>query len=758
MSTIISARVEDQALLLLSVPKIASGGANECRVEVLFDDTWMGYQKLAVFYRNKNKAYHVIMKDDTCIIPHEVLAEAGRVYVGILGISGSITRTTEVVALAVSQGAITGVQAPSPDVYKQVLIECDRLARKLEAETARLDNLLGSVTEGSTTLDAEIIDARMDDDGHAYPNLGAAMRAHSDKTLLTLGRFVELNKLNPDSVADGYIAPNGVFHASADYMYTDYIPLEKGETVHLYNKNMSVMEMRFVAACDADKQALPALSGGPFTGFTQSDNIAYIRVSILKTHGEPETLMIGGPNRSTFTPYHRDDVNTSDDSGMLRNLFNSDDAVLAHYCNYTNGVVTPEPAYNTSAIIPVTPGKTYSLFKRSMEKIMVRMWCFYDEKGNFLSGGVQDTFITIPDGVHLMRFCTQVENGLDLMFTETDCGRFLEAGDVCLRDKAVPQPLYRKGGYYYANMGDITNDVVLFPGESFPWYTRKNTAISALVKFDSFLDMTFGRGRITDYGTWVDIRQNSIDLYTHTNSATPEQTFTGVPIEDYLYVRMETDDESQLTITVASKSATVSHTIDASSLFMGFPFVGTKGTLKNVEVRGGCSDLTRPVWLLGDSYLGLTEDRLMHHVRELGCKNYAHIAIGGLKSTNGYAELLRCLNYNKPSVLVWYLGMNDAASTFGEYLEKVKRLCETFDIELIINRVPTVPNINKEEHSATVIASGLRYIDSYAAVGSNASGEWASGYLSGDNVHPNAAGSRVLAARIIMDVPELMSY
>lgn len=172
MSTIISARVEDQALLLLSVPKIASGGANECRVEVLFDDTWKSYGKTAIFYKNKNKVYHVVMTDDTCIIPHEVLAEAGRVYFGILGVSGSTTRTTEVVALAVSQGAITGVQAlePLPDVYAQVLSAYGMLS-------ARVNNLT-TLSEGSTTGDAELIDARVSDVGHAHDNVGGLLRTN----------------------------------------------------------------------------------------------------------------------------------------------------------------------------------------------------------------------------------------------------------------------------------------------------------------------------------------------------------------------------------------------------------------------------------------------------------------------------------------------------------------------------------------------------------------------------------------------------
>lgn len=47
----------------------------------------------------------------------------------------------------------------------------------------RLDTLIGNVAQGSTTMDAEIIDARMDVEGNIHANLGTAIRALFEKTL-----------------------------------------------------------------------------------------------------------------------------------------------------------------------------------------------------------------------------------------------------------------------------------------------------------------------------------------------------------------------------------------------------------------------------------------------------------------------------------------------------------------------------------------------------------------------------------------------
>lgn len=68
---------------------------------------------------------------------------------------------------------------------------------------SRLNNLLGEVKTGSTTMDAEIIDARLGADGKSYANLGEAIRA------ATSGHYRELTTsgldLNGVVEADTYV-------------------------------------------------------------------------------------------------------------------------------------------------------------------------------------------------------------------------------------------------------------------------------------------------------------------------------------------------------------------------------------------------------------------------------------------------------------------------------------------------------------------------------------------------------------------------
>lgn len=189
MYSTITAKVVDQTLTITNVPKLASGGENEIRVEASFDSYWSGLGKTAIFYRKENQVYKVLMVNDVCVIPREVMATAGTLYFGIIGANGSSVRTTEVVALKVEQGAITGgVTEPLPDVYKQVLAAYASAEAEIATERARLDNLIAN---GGTSDDAELVDVRLDVDGETHDTAGASVRQQMNDMRLWSARQVE---------------------------------------------------------------------------------------------------------------------------------------------------------------------------------------------------------------------------------------------------------------------------------------------------------------------------------------------------------------------------------------------------------------------------------------------------------------------------------------------------------------------------------------------------------------------------------------
>lgn len=114
----------DQRLILTSGPVIASGGRNEDAVEFNFSPLWDGFDKTATFYRSREKAYHVPITDNQCVIPHEVLADEGQICFGVFGVKGDVTRTTEIMKYRVLEGALTtdtNPSDPTPDIYSELV-------------------------------------------------------------------------------------------------------------------------------------------------------------------------------------------------------------------------------------------------------------------------------------------------------------------------------------------------------------------------------------------------------------------------------------------------------------------------------------------------------------------------------------------------------------------------------------------------------------------------------------------------------------
>jgi hypothetical protein len=125
MHTSIHVKCTNQVLSYIETPFIASGDVNEDKIEFEFCPLWDGFTKTAVFYRNEAEVYHVLLeKDDTCLIPHEVLANPGVMYFGVFGNRDDRTKTSEIIQYTIKRGAITEatkVSDPTPTIYEQLL-------------------------------------------------------------------------------------------------------------------------------------------------------------------------------------------------------------------------------------------------------------------------------------------------------------------------------------------------------------------------------------------------------------------------------------------------------------------------------------------------------------------------------------------------------------------------------------------------------------------------------------------------------------
>lgn len=189
-------------------------------------------------------------------------------------------------------------------------------------------------------------------------------------------------------------------------------------------------------------------------------------------------------------------------------------------------------------------------------------------------------------------------------------------------------------------------------------------------------------------------------------------------------------------------------------------------TFSDASLSVNYSAAKRGIWYFGDSYAKFgTDTRVPYYMIEYGYdKNVLFNAVSGGTSTGTIAALSTLVTYGSPSIAVFATGMNDGSDTGSttpatNWMNRVQQfisMCESNNIEPVLCTVPTVPTVNHEAKNAWVRSSGYRYIDYASAVGANASGQWYTGMLSSNNVHPSTLGGNALFTQLITDLPEVM--
>ena len=117
----------DQLLSASSSPTIASGDVNSVITHIDFSEEWEGYGSSAVFFVDgKSEIYEIPLVEGDCVVPHEVLADAGTLFIGARGVNADKeqTKTSTLVKYKIKDGAPTGNGAtvpPTADVYQQLL-------------------------------------------------------------------------------------------------------------------------------------------------------------------------------------------------------------------------------------------------------------------------------------------------------------------------------------------------------------------------------------------------------------------------------------------------------------------------------------------------------------------------------------------------------------------------------------------------------------------------------------------------------------
>lgn len=212
--TIIQAKAQDQVLLATTLPKVACNNKKSVRLVVAFSAEWNNYPaKQAIFTTSNDPTpYPVDLSSiDGCTVPHEVLADAGRLFIWIRGVNASgEEKTTTAISYKILPGTPSLVVSdPSPSVYHQLL-----------AKSAELQSRMSGLEAAGTVEGSEVIGVRTGIDGTVYPTAGDAVRGQVEKAYHSITpqtAFVVIDKVN---IADRPYASENVESG----VYTIYLP------------------------------------------------------------------------------------------------------------------------------------------------------------------------------------------------------------------------------------------------------------------------------------------------------------------------------------------------------------------------------------------------------------------------------------------------------------------------------------------------------------------------------------------------------
>ncbi|MBQ6706796.1 MAG: hypothetical protein IJN07_04760 [Clostridia bacterium] len=129
-------RVEDQHIHAPHY-RVVGDSRNYLVARFSFGENWRGLTKTAVFQGADRKAYHVVLENDRCVIPAEVLRPT-RFTVSVFG--GDRLTTDRATVAVDGSGMVAGISppTPTPDVYNQLLsqVETERQLAQAASITA----------------------------------------------------------------------------------------------------------------------------------------------------------------------------------------------------------------------------------------------------------------------------------------------------------------------------------------------------------------------------------------------------------------------------------------------------------------------------------------------------------------------------------------------------------------------------------------------------------------------------------------------
>lgn len=620
----------------------------------------------------------------------------------------------------------------------------------------------------------------------------------SAEAVETEGVLVTENILSPSMLMTGtkYIRrTDGVTLQNGGYGYTDFIPLPP-EGLVINNPFLTVGSYGTrIIYYNANKEYLGFYGSG--NAAVPGPNRAYVRFNLgdpsLFAPGETYAVYKGRRIPATFQPYQapRRKIDGGDilpasipaeQLGIMEegNLIKS----VASGYSYVNdtGQYQAQTAYDSTYIIPVVPGKTYS-FNRQAYRVNL-----------LLSSGLLSRAVT-----NVSQFTAgDNETMVIVTFSAISSHQYMMVESNVIPD-AYEAPALKIKKQYIPEMevpdGSITQNKlapsVSLPSTPSPFnaFTVADTlpigesavisGINVTLRTTIFArikgtigSISVGMGKGTTYGRFIEVTPTQVIVKGGTDSSVKATYDHGLTLTGETAIIIQRLNLTTARLVLLNDNGAKWEQDTSWAVVVGSIFVENGNSSGDIDVILNFMPqaIAEKIWIFGASFCSFNDPaRFLYYIINWGYTSFLLNARGGEAATEGFSNLEKLLSTGqRPTYAVWTYGMNNSSdsnsstpdSTWLAKTQAFIETCEEYGIIPILATIPTVPSKLHTGKDAWIRESGYRYIDWAADLEDPNSRYWRNwgtgdALLSSDEVHPTTKGAIVMATRFLQDFPEI---
>ena len=567
----------------------------------------------------------------------------------------------------------------------------DRIKENISNLIERLDNLLGAITEGSTTLDAELIDIRVGADGKTHVNAGAQVR-----NIETLVNGILSNNINIYQglnweYSKAINTSGNVYTAGSENFKVSSIALNKGTKVSY--RLFANAELPVIASGDIEKP-LSIIASVP----TNGDNQTPVE-GVYTVTNPTEILWFSTTRLQDENAYIKIELPTAN--------------ALKWYKQYVSnaGEVVNDNVYGTSEPILLKEGEKISVVLMASDSVSAITKC--DKNGNYIAtlrrgknGAIAQEYKYYATEECYVRLSTRI-NGNGETMTVSNVNVKVEP-----MEKSYTPTFTVGNGHINVADSNVRNDSVymyselihLDKGMSIHFYSSGSDAMWSLSEWNA--NREFVRGIIRGNTRHMEgvytaekdmiVRVSAKKVQSGTESVTTEEEFTNVSIyyKPIFYSEVKNDLLYEKTLTFLGDSLAYGNIIGQHAVWTHLLGLRYNMNVNNMGINGNSVArqnvettnlpmIDRYVNIPADSdYVvvigGANDKRLNVSIADF--KTALETIIDGVRANVPKAKLLFLTNYNRFPNSANTLGLNDI-----DYVNAMLEVCKDKGVKCFDN-------------------------------------------------------------------------